>query len=164
MNCRNGQCEHEWCHWARILRLNNNGSLFIKNIHIHICKIWNIALMIRKQIYFCEWLNWRQVIIASDSCSMEMGLHWAKWSKLLISIKLQISIFKQFSILRTCSRFHDFNQYKRSQPTLQYIIVSQIVVSCWYPSNEQENMKDKSVRGLTNPTYPECWNDKRTYV
>lgn len=40
---------------------------------------------------------------------------------------------------------------KRSQPTLQYIIVSQIVVSCWYPCNEQENMKDKSVRGLTKP-------------
>lgn len=53
---------------------------------------------------------------------------------------------------------------KRSQPTLQYFIVSKIVVSCWYPSNEQENMKDKSVRGLTNPTYPECWNDKSTYV
>lgn len=73
--CRSGQYEHEWCHWARILRTKNNECLFIKNIHIPICKNLKIALMIRKQIYLCEWLNWRQIIITSDSCSMEIGIH-----------------------------------------------------------------------------------------
>lgn len=73
--CRSGQYEHEWCHWARILRTKNNECLFIKNTHIPICKNLNIAPMIRKQIYLCEWLNWRQIIITSDSCSMEIGIH-----------------------------------------------------------------------------------------
>lgn len=73
--CRSGQYEHKWCHWARILRTKNNECLFIKNTHIPICKNLNIAPMIRKQIYLCEWLNWRQIIITSDSCSMEIGIH-----------------------------------------------------------------------------------------